>query len=182
MQNILLVVHVLLAIFLVMLILLQQGKGASMASNLTGSTGSAQSVFGSQGAGSFMLKLTGFVALLFFISTLTLNYMAHHATASHEGVIETAQKLSQQQKQDQQQTKQSSAAATEKNSQAKAHQANQSSDQQKAQTKQSESSAAQSQTENSSNAKESQNPAVLAAQKQLNSDGASKQQSSQTGQ
>lgn len=170
MQNILLVVHVLLAIFLVTLILLQQGKGASMASNLTGSTGSAQSVFGSQGAGSFMLKLTGFVALLFFVSTLTLNYLAHNAKSSGEGVVESAQKMSQQQKQAQQ--SQQSISAGQKSQQhsiqQKLRSSEQSSSKQQKQKGQSKTTSTRTEAQ--------QNPAVAAAEKQLQSNGANKQQ------
>lgn len=170
-QDILLVIHVLLAIFLVMLILLQQGKGASMASNLTGSTGSAQSVFGSQGAGGFMLKLTGFVALLFFVSTLTLNYMSHHQGASHKSVVDSAQKISQQQKMSQEHKRQHQIQHQLRPS----HQHKTSSSPSNS-AKQSQSSASQSNTSD----QKSKNPAVMAAQKQLNADKSGKQTGSST--
>jgi preprotein translocase subunit SecG len=38
----------------------------------------SQTVFGSQGSGSFLLKLTGLLALLFFITSLSLGYLAGH--------------------------------------------------------------------------------------------------------
>ena len=152
MQSILLVVHVLLALFLVVMILVQQGKGAAMASNLTGSSGggSSQSVFGSRGAGSFMVKLTGIVALMFFVTTLTLNYLSHRSGSSENGVVESAQQLSQQQQQRKQQQVQ----------------------QQSHSSKPSKTSGKQSKQTTQS----SQNPAISAAEKQLGS-GNDKQQS-----
>lgn len=70
--------HVIISIALIALILIQQGKGAELGA--TFGSAASQTVFGSQGAGSFLLKLTGLLALLFFITSLSLGYLAGHTT------------------------------------------------------------------------------------------------------
>ncbi len=75
-QQLLLLFHVLISIGLVTLVLLQQGKGAEMGASF--GSGASQTIFGSQGSGSFLLKLTGLFALLFFATSLSLGYLAGH--------------------------------------------------------------------------------------------------------
>jgi preprotein translocase subunit SecG len=75
-QQLLLLFHVLISIGLVTLVLLQQGKGAEMGASF--GSGASQTVFGSQGSGSFLFKLTGLFALLFFVTSLSLGYIAGH--------------------------------------------------------------------------------------------------------
>ncbi len=72
MYEILLVIHVLIAIFLVGLILIQQGKGAQAGASF--GSGASQTVFGSQGSGGFLSRLTGSLAAVFFILNLLLAY------------------------------------------------------------------------------------------------------------
>ncbi len=86
-QQLLLLFHVLVSVGLVTLVLLQQGKGAEMGASLGSSA--SQTVFGSQGSSSFLFKLTGFFALLFFVTSLSLGYIAGHR-AKHDPI----QKLS----------------------------------------------------------------------------------------
>ncbi|MGB1110714.1 MAG: preprotein translocase subunit SecG, partial [Gammaproteobacteria bacterium] len=74
MFNILLVIHVLLAIGLVGLVLVQQGKGADMGAAF--GAGASGTVFGSQGAGNFMSRLTAYLAAGFFITSLALAYLS----------------------------------------------------------------------------------------------------------
>lgn len=77
-QQFIVLVHVIVSIALVILVLLQQGKGAELGA--TFGSAASQTVFGSQGSASFLLKLTGLLALLFFITSLSLGYLAaHHA-------------------------------------------------------------------------------------------------------
>lgn len=76
MQQIVLILHVLISLLLVVLVLLQQGKGANAGAAF--GTGASQTVFGSQGSGSFMLKLTSAVAALFFVTSLGLGFFAGH--------------------------------------------------------------------------------------------------------
>lgn len=76
MQQLLLVFHVLICAALVILVLIQQGKGAEMGAAF--GSGASQTLFGSQGSGSFLMKITGLCAALFFITSLTLGYLAGH--------------------------------------------------------------------------------------------------------
>ncbi|MDF2866809.1 MAG: secG [Gammaproteobacteria bacterium] len=77
MQQLLLLVHVLISLLLIVLVLLQQGKGAEVGASF--GSGASQTIFGSQGSGSFMLKFTSGVAVLFFITSLALGYVAAHS-------------------------------------------------------------------------------------------------------
>ena len=79
-QNILLVIHVLIAIGMIALILLQQGKGADAGAAF--GAGASGTVFGSQGSGTFLSKATGILATLFFISSLGLAYLANEDVKS----------------------------------------------------------------------------------------------------
>jgi preprotein translocase subunit SecG len=72
--QIILIIHVLLALGLVALILMQHGKGADAGAAF--GAGASGSVFGARGANSFMYKLTASIAIGFFITSLTLAYLA----------------------------------------------------------------------------------------------------------
>ncbi len=74
MQAIILMIHVALAIALVALVLLQQGKGAEAGASFGG--GASQTVFGSRGSSSFLATLTGVLAAAFFVTSLGLAYLA----------------------------------------------------------------------------------------------------------
>ena len=73
-HSILLVVHVLVAIGLIALVLLQQGKGADAGAAF--GSGASGTVFGSRGSASFLTRTTGILATLFFITSLSLAYVA----------------------------------------------------------------------------------------------------------
>lgn len=73
MYNLILMVHVFAAVLVILLVLLQQGKGATIGAAF--GSGASQTVFGSRGSGSFLLKLTIGLVILFFITSLGLNYM-----------------------------------------------------------------------------------------------------------
>lgn len=62
--------HLLLAVFLILVVLLQSGKGADIGAAFGG--GSSQTVFGGRGAATFLSKLTTVAALLFMVSSLGL--------------------------------------------------------------------------------------------------------------
>lgn len=74
MYQIVLFIHVIIDIALVVLILIQQGKGATMGAAF--GSGASNTVFGSQGSGSFLLKLTGALGAGFFASCIVLGYLA----------------------------------------------------------------------------------------------------------
>ena len=72
--QIILVIHVLLALGLVGLILIQHGKGADAGAAF--GSGAAGSVFGARGAHSFLYKLTAVLAVAFFVTSISLAYFA----------------------------------------------------------------------------------------------------------
>lgn len=68
------VIHILVCIFLIVLVLLQPGKGGDLGSVFGG--GSSDSVFGSSGAMPFLSKLTRLLAIIFVITSLSLGYFS----------------------------------------------------------------------------------------------------------
>jgi len=84
MQTIMLVIHVLIAISLIGLVLIQHGKGADMGAAF--GSGASSTVFGSRGAGSFLTRVTAILAALFFVTNLGLAILA---TQSNEVRIES---------------------------------------------------------------------------------------------
>jgi preprotein translocase subunit SecG len=82
-ETLVVVGHVLAAVALVVLVLLQQGKGADMGASF--GAGASQTLFGSEGSGSFMTRMTSVIALVFFISSFALAVFAkQHADAVAE--------------------------------------------------------------------------------------------------
>lgn len=73
MQEIIFIVHILAAICLVCLILMQHGKGADMGAAF--GSGSSNTVFGSVGSVPFLLKVTTLIAAIFFATSITLGIM-----------------------------------------------------------------------------------------------------------
>ena len=70
-------VHVLACFFLVLVVLLQTGKGADVGAVFGGSS---QTIFGSSGAGNFLTKTTTGIAVLFMLTSLFLSYGASRQT------------------------------------------------------------------------------------------------------
>ena len=81
--NVILTIHVMLAIAIVVLVLVQHGKGADMGAAF--GTGSAGSLFGSSGAANFLSRSTAVCAGLFFVTSLSLTYF--YAPKSATGVM-----------------------------------------------------------------------------------------------
>lgn len=79
-EQIILVLHVLIALAIIGLILLQQGKGADMGASFGG--GSSQTVFGAAGGGSILTKSTALLATLFFATSLGLAIFAKEKAVS----------------------------------------------------------------------------------------------------
>lgn len=77
MYQIILLIHVFVAVCIVTLVLVQQGKGATMGAAF--GSGASQTVFGSRGSGSFLFRITMGLAAVFFITSITLNHMATSA-------------------------------------------------------------------------------------------------------
>ena len=70
------VLHVLVCLILVVVVLLQRGKGAEIGAVFGG--GASSTVFGSRGAGNFFTKLTTGAAVIFMVTSLALSYLATH--------------------------------------------------------------------------------------------------------
>ena len=71
MYHLLLILHLLIAVMLIILVLIQQGKGSEMGAAF--GSGASGTVFGSQGTGGFLFKITGTLLLLFFGTSLLLS-------------------------------------------------------------------------------------------------------------
>jgi preprotein translocase subunit SecG len=76
-QILITIVHVLVCIILILVVLLQAGKGANMGAVFGGSS---QTIFGSSGPGTFLGKMTTIVAIIFMLTSFSLSY-----TASRKG-------------------------------------------------------------------------------------------------
>lgn len=84
MYQFILFIHVLAAVCIIALVLVQQGKGATMGAAF--GSGASQTVFGSRGSGSFLFRLTLSFIAVFFITSIGLNYLAMRSF-KHEQVI-----------------------------------------------------------------------------------------------
>ena len=92
MQQILLIIQILLCIALVVIVLLQQGRGADAGASFGG--GSSGSLFGSRGPASFLSKVTAGLAALFFANSLALAYISGQSV-EHRSVVERVQSVSE---------------------------------------------------------------------------------------
>jgi preprotein translocase subunit SecG len=78
MHTLLLIIHVLLATSLIVLVLIQHGKGADAGAAF--GSGASATVFGSRGSASFLTRATAVLAALFFVTSLSLAYLAGQTT------------------------------------------------------------------------------------------------------
>jgi preprotein translocase subunit SecG len=70
--------HFIVCFVLIGVVLLQRGKGADLGASLGG--GSANTIFGSRGAGNFLTKITTASAITFMCTSLTLSYLGYQAS------------------------------------------------------------------------------------------------------
>jgi preprotein translocase subunit SecG len=75
MNAFLLVLHILVCVILILVVLLQRGKGSDMGAALGG--GGSNTVFGSRGAGNFLTRLTTAAAIGFMLTSLSLSYLTN---------------------------------------------------------------------------------------------------------
>lgn len=80
MEKLVLVIHVLAALGVIGLVLLQHGKGADMGASF--GSGASGSLFGVTGSSNFMSHATAGFVLVFFTTSLTLAYMSSHKAGS----------------------------------------------------------------------------------------------------
>ena len=78
MNSFLVVLHIMACAVLVLVVLLQRGKGSDVGAALGG--GGSNTVFGSRGAGNFLTKLTTGSAIIFMVTSLSLAYMGNQSS------------------------------------------------------------------------------------------------------
>ena len=87
MYGLLIIVQVVLSIALIVLVLLQHGKGADAGAAF--GSGASSTVFGSRGSANFFSRATGIVATLFFINCLGLAYLVSHQHTTSDSIVDT---------------------------------------------------------------------------------------------
>src|ERR1700728_2852403 len=87
-RGLILGVHVLLALMIIALVLLQRGKGAEAGAGF--GSGASGTVFGARGTSTLFSKLTAVFAAMFFVTSLTLAYLGARPTAEPTSVLERA--------------------------------------------------------------------------------------------
>lgn len=78
MHTFVLVVHIILAVMIIGLVLIQHGKGADAGASFGG--GGAATVFGASGSGNFLTRVTAILTALFFVTSLSLAVFAKKQT------------------------------------------------------------------------------------------------------
>ncbi len=73
MQPFVLIIHVIVALFLVGLVLMQHGKGADIGAAF--GSGASNTMFGSAGSTPFLMKITIMLAAIFFVTSISLSYL-----------------------------------------------------------------------------------------------------------
>ena len=86
MFQVLIVIHVLIALSIIGLVLLQQGRGADAGAGFGG--GASNTVFGARGSASFLSRSTGILAAFFFSSSLLLAYLGGKQDNKTEDIME----------------------------------------------------------------------------------------------
>ena len=89
MQILITIIHVTVCIVLILVVLLQAGKGANMGAVFGGSS---QTIFGSSGPGTFLGKMTTIVAVIFMLTSFSLSYTASRKGSSLMEGVPAAQK------------------------------------------------------------------------------------------
>ena len=82
MEQITLMVHLLVAVALIALILLQRGKGSDIGASF--GAGASQTLFGSAGSGNALTRMTAWLSAVFFISSFGLAVIADNRTADED--------------------------------------------------------------------------------------------------
>jgi len=86
------IIHIVVCLALIMIVLLQTGKGANMGAAFGGSS---QTIFGSSGATTFLTKLTTIVAVIFMLTSLVLAFL--HGPRTSSSVVGTPSEPTQKQ-------------------------------------------------------------------------------------
>jgi preprotein translocase subunit SecG len=89
--TVILTVHVLVALGIIFLVLLQHGKGADMGAAF--GSGSSGSLFGATGSANFLSRTTATLAVVFFLTSLGLAYVATHKPKTGTSVMQGTSSL-----------------------------------------------------------------------------------------
>jgi preprotein translocase subunit SecG len=84
MYSLIIILHIMIAIALIGLVLMNRGKGTYMGAAF--GSGASQTLFGSQGSTPFIVKLIGGLAIIFFVTSLTLGYFTAQAAKNAAAV------------------------------------------------------------------------------------------------
>ena len=84
MENLIILLHVLIAVAIIAFVLLQQGKGAEAGASF--GAGASQTLFGSAGSWNFFSRVTAILALLFFLTSLGLALIAKNRAGSADAL------------------------------------------------------------------------------------------------
>lgn len=92
MADVILVIHLVIALLIIALVLLQQGKGAETGASF--GAGASQTIFGSGGSWNFFSRMTAIFAALFFVTSFSLAVIAKNsANVDEEYVPELEQEI-----------------------------------------------------------------------------------------
>ena len=87
-QTVVLIAHTIIALLIIILVLLQRGKGADAGAAF--GAGASGTVFGAQGSANFFSRATAVMATVFFASSLALAYMSSQRSTTVESLLEDA--------------------------------------------------------------------------------------------
>lgn len=87
-QTVVLIAHTIIALLIIILVLLQRGKGADAGAAF--GAGASGTVFGAQGSANFFSRATAVMATVFFASSLALAYMSSQRTTTVDSLLEDA--------------------------------------------------------------------------------------------
>src|SRR5512146_3257256 len=94
MTTLLIIVHVIVCLFLIVIVLLQHGKGADMGASFGGSS---QTLFGTEGPVPLLNKITTLAAIVFMVTSITLAYIsANKSTGTVMEDVKVAAPVQQQ--------------------------------------------------------------------------------------
>jgi preprotein translocase subunit SecG len=87
-ETVILIVHTFIAVILIVLVLLQRGKGADAGAAF--GSGASGTVFGSRGSSNFFSRATAILATAFFASSLVLAYLSSQHSEAPDSLLENA--------------------------------------------------------------------------------------------
>ncbi|MFQ5547329.1 MAG: preprotein translocase subunit SecG [Woeseia sp.] len=96
MQSVVLIGHTLIAVLIIVLVLLQRGKGADAGAAF--GAGASGTVFGARGSSSFFSRATAVLATAFFASSLFLAYLSSQRSTAPESLLEDAAPIEAEQR------------------------------------------------------------------------------------